>query len=395
MPAKEDRDAIYAYYFYRLLQRAQRVDLLFNGGSEGMRTGEKSRYLHQLIFKEGLEVIRPGLEVRAREVQAIEIPHAPSADLKLAQYRRDAVDGRYLSPSAVNAYVDCSLKFYLKYIAGIGEPDEISEDIDAAGFGTVVHDTLNNLYCDIADRNKGQISMEELSRLLDSLKPEEVLKKFFMKQHFRGRTREELEGRNIIIFRVMLRYLRKIITTDLAIAPFELVSAELEYKRKLQIETGQVKLEICLGGKIDRIDRVKGLLRVIDYKTGQTRQKFTTMESLFEGDYSDRNGAAMQILFYSWLAGETFPGERIMPGLYLYTMKGLFEEPFDPGLTISSLRKEGKIESFSDLEESFLELLKDVLRKLFDPEVPFVQRKEDRKCSFCDFAALCQRQSFD
>ena len=393
MPAREDMDAIYAYYFYRLLQRAERVDLLFNGGTEGMRTGEMSRYLHQLIFSRKIEVIRPGLEVRAREVEPLVIPHTRLADLKLKRYRTDGEEGRYLSPSAVNTYIDCSLKFYLKYIAGISEPDEVSEDIDAAGFGTVVHDTLKELYSEIADRNDKLVTRVELSGLMDLAKPEEVLRKVFIKQHFKGRKREVLEGRNIIIFRVMLRYLEKIIRTDLAIAPFELVSAEDDYVRNLLIEVSQDQLQIRMGGKIDRIDRVNGLLRVIDYKTGQTSQRFPTLESLFDGNYGSRNGAAMQTLFYAWLVGDMYPGEKVMPGLY--AMKGLFEEQFDPALTMTSLKKEGRIESFLGLEETFLKLLQEVLNKLHDPTVPFVQRANDKKCSYCDFASLCQRLSID
>ncbi len=393
MPAKEDMDAIYAYYFYRLLQRAERVDLLFNSATGGMRTGEMSRYLYQLIFSRDIEIIRPGLEVRAREIAPLVISHTRQADEKLATYRADEEEGPYLSPSAVNTYIDCSLRFYLRYIAGIGEADEIREEIDAAGFGTVVHDTLKELYSQIAERNKGLVTREELSILLETAKAEEVLKKVFIRQHFKGRKREELEGRNIIIFRVMLRYLEKIIRTDLAIAPFELVSAEDDYKRNMQIEVNQAKVEIRMGGKIDRIDRVNGVLRVIDYKTGQTSQKFTTLESLFEGNYGSRNGAAMQTLFYAWLVGEEYPGDQIMPGLY--TMKGLFEENFDPALTMTSLKKEGRIDSFGGLEDTFVEYLKEVLQKLFDPAVPFVQRDNDIKCSYCDFASLCQRKTID
>ncbi|MEA3461711.1 MAG: PD-(D/E)XK nuclease family protein, partial [Bacteroidota bacterium] len=393
MPAKEDMDAIYAYYFYRLLQRAERIDLLFNSASGGMRTGEMSRYLYQLIYSRGIEIIRPGLEVRAREIPPLVIPHTGEADLKLERYWTDGEEGRYLSPSAVNTYIDCSLKFYLRYIAGIGEADEIHEEIDAAGFGTVVHDTLKELYSEIAERNKKQVTLEELLALLESPVPEEVLKKVFVKQHFRGRKREVLEGRNIIIFRVMLRYLMKIIRTDLAIAPFELVSAEEDYMRILPIELKGRKMEIRMGGKIDRIDRVNGVLRVIDYKTGQTDQKFTTLDSLFEGNYGSRNGAAMQTLFYAWLVGEVHPGETVMPGLY--TMKGLFEEQFDPALNMTSLKKEGRIDSFEGLEEPFIKRLKEVLHKLFDPAVPFVQRENDLKCSYCDFASLCQRKTID
>jgi len=393
MPAREDMDAIYAYYFYRLLQRAERVDLLYNSGSEGMRTGEMSRYLHQLIFSRKLEITRPGLEVRAREVPPLVVDHTPETDRKLERYILHSKEGRYLSPSAVNTYIDCSLKFYLRYIAGIGEPDEISEEIDAAGFGTVVHDTLKELYTEIAERNEQQVPREEVAGLLDSGKPEKVLRRVFMKQHFKGRKRGELEGRNIIIFRVMLRYLEKILRTDLAIAPFELVSAENEFRRKLQIEVNQNKLELHMGGKIDRIDRVGGHLRVIDYKTGQSSQRFSTLESLFERNYGSRNGAAMQTLFYAWLAGEEYPGEKVMPGLY--TMKGIFEEQFDPALNMTSLKKEGRIDSFLGLEETFLKLLKEVLQQLYDPAIPFVQRVNDKKCSYCDFVALCQRLTID
>jgi len=393
MPAREDMDAIYAYYFYRLLQRAERVDLLFNSASGGMRTGEMSRYLYQLIFSRGIEIIRPGLEVRAREIEPLVIPHTREADLKLERYWTDGEDARYLSPSAVNTYIDCSLKFYLRYVAGIGEADEIQEEIDAAGFGTVVHDTLKYLYTELAESNKGLLTREGLSELLETSKAEEVLKKVFIRQHFRGRKREELEGRNIIIFSVMLRYLEKIIRTDLAIAPFELVSAEDDYERILPIEVSGIKMKIRMGGKIDRIDRVKGVLRVIDYKTGQTSQKFTSLDSLFEGNYANRNGAAMQTLFYAWLVGELYNGEKVMPGLY--TMKGLFEDQFDPALNMTSLKKEGRIDSFKGLEDPFIERLKEVLIKLFDPAVPFVQRENDLKCSYCDFASLCQRKTID
>jgi CRISPR/Cas system-associated exonuclease Cas4 (RecB family) len=393
MPAREDMDAIYAYYFYRLLQRAEKVDLLFNGGSDGLRTGEMSRYLHQLKFAGKLVVMRPGLEVRARELPALKVQHTADAIEKLKRYIHDGEEGKYLSPSAVNTYIDCSLKYYLRYIAGIGEPDEILEDIDASGFGTVVHETLKELYSGIAERNNRQITKEELSALIDSEVPGEVLRTEFVKQHFKGRKREKLEGRNIITFRVMLRYLEKIIRTDLTIAPFELLSAENDLRRNLKIEVDHQPLEIRMGGKIDRIDRVDGRIRVIDYKTGQADQRFSSIDSLFERNYGSRNGAAMQTLFYAWLVEEEYSGEEVVPGLY--AMKALFEEQFDPALHMTSLKKEGRIASFSTLEEQFLQLLQGVVQQLFDPAVPFEQRQNDKKCSYCDFASLCQRNPID
>ena len=101
----------------------------------------------------------------------------------------------------------------------------------------------------------------------------------------------------------------------------------------------------------------------------------------------------MQILFYTWLVGEVYRGEAVMPGLY--TMKGLFEEEFDPALKMTSNKSEGRITSLMDHEPAFLNLLLEVLQKLYDPEIPFVQRKDDKICSYCDFADLCQRRTID
>jgi ATP-dependent helicase/DNAse subunit B len=148
-----------------------------------------------------------------------------------------------------------------------------------------------------------------------------------------------------------------------------------------------------MGGKIDRIDRVNGRLRVIDYKTGHTSQSFSTLEKLFDRNYGSRNAAAMQTLFYAWLVGEDYSDEEVMPGLY--AMKGLFEDQFDPALIMTSLKKEGRIESFSPLKDQFLQLLKEVLQRLFDPTIPFDQRENDNKCGYCDFASLCQRRTID
>ena len=393
MPAREDMDAIYAYYFYRLMQRAEKVDLLYNSGTEGVKSGEMSRYLYQVIFERGTQVIRPGLEVHTREIPTVEVVHSPEITKKLEVYLLDKEDGRYLSPTAINTYIDCSLKFYLRYLAGIGEADEVEEEIGAAGFGTVLHDTLHVLYSEIAQRNQEQITREELMTLTRSDQAERVLREIFLKHHFRGRRKGKLEGRNIIMFQVMLRYLVKIIDTDLKLAPFTLVSVENRYERKLEIESADGSRVLRLGGKIDRVDRLGKVLRVIDYKTGGAKLEFPSLNSLFDSTQSKRNSAAMQTLLYAWLVGDSYPGEQIQPGLYV--MKALFEEPFDPALVMKSRGQGGRVESFAELEEEFLEHMKEVLQRLYDPNIPFTQRENGEKCSYCDFTELCSRNSIE
>lgn len=393
MPAREDMDAIYAYYFNRLLQRADKIDLLFNSGSEGVRTGEMSRYLYQIIYDRGIQVTRPGMEVMARETLPLVVSHSPDVERKLERYTLNGRGEKYLSPSAINTYIDCSLKFYLRYLAGIGEPDEVKEEIDSAGFGTVVHESIRILYREIADRDQGIITGAELEKMTRSERPEQVLKKVFHDIHFKGRKRATIEGRNIIIFRVMLRYLEKIIQTDLKAAPITLVSVEDTYRRNMKIQVGDKNFEIRMGGKIDRVDRVGDILRVIDYKTGNARQGFTSLDSLFDSSLGNRNGAAFQTLFYAWLVAEKHSDKLIMPGLYV--MKALYEERFDPALTMGSYSHRTRIDSFSELEKEYLRLLKELLVNMFDPGTPFIQTGHDQKCRYCDFAEICNRKFID
>jgi CRISPR/Cas system-associated exonuclease Cas4 (RecB family) len=393
MPAKEEMDAIYAYYFNRLLQRAEKVDLLYNSGSEGMRTGEMSRYLHQLVYSRGTEVIRPGMDISAMATSPLVVAHTPEMDRMLDRLGEEGADGKYLSPSAINAYMDCSLKFYLRYVAGIGEPDEVKEEIDAAGFGTVVHESIRSLYEEIAARNKGILTREELEQLLRSSHPEEVLRRSFLRYHFHGKKHASIEGRNIIAFRVMLRYLEKIIQTDIKIAPLKLISAEQTYTGKLTIKTEGGDLNLMLGGKIDRVDFVEDRIRVIDYKTGEARTQFSSIESLFDSSAMARNGAAFQTLFYAWLVGISHPDEKIMPGLY--AMRSLYEPGFDPALFLGSRQPRTRLDSFGEVEQEFTRHLRITLSGIFDRTIPFTQTENRMKCRICNFAAICNRTFLD
>jgi ATP-dependent helicase/DNAse subunit B len=348
-----------------------------------------SRYLHQLIYKRGIKVTRPGMDISAVVTPSLVISHTPEMDRLLLDYRKGENGGKFLSPSAVNTYMDCSLKFYLRYVAGISEPDEVKEEIDPAGFGTVVHESIRALYEEIATRNEGMLTREELERLLHSPAPEQVLKKTFLNQHFHGRKQASIEGRNIIAFRVMLRYLEKIIQTDLRFAPFRLVSAEQTYLGTLTIQKEGVSLKIGVGGKIDRVDFVENRLRVIDYKTGEASLQFSTVESLFDTEATKRNGAAFQTLFYAWLVGLSHPGEEVMPGLYV--MKSLYDPDFDPALAMGSRHPRVRLDSFALVADEFKLRLHEILSRIFDPAIPFIQTENRMKCRVCHFAAICSR----
>ncbi len=394
MPSREDMDAIYAYYFHRLLQRAGKVDLLFNSSSEGVRTGEMSRYLYQLIFERDLKVERPGFTVEARQPVRVTIPHTPAVDQALDRFLAQTAgeDARYLSASAINAYIDCPLRFYFRYLAGIGEPEQVEEEIGPADFGTVVHEAICILYKEITGREGGKIHKSRLKELLESGRSREVLREVFAKVHHRGRI-EEVEGRNIIAFSVMQRFLEKIIATDIELAPFDLISTERTYQKELEISVGGGFGQVMIGGKIDRVDRVDESVRVIDYKTGDARSNFPDVGSLFDPRLKSRNRAALQAMLYAWLVSDAFPREPVMPGLYV--IKALYGKTFDPGLTAGTSSGKIPVKSFADWQDEYLEHLKKTVARIFNPEVPFGQTDQEARCRNCDFARICERDPPD
>lgn len=392
MPSREDKDAIFAYYFHRLLQRADRVDLLYNSTGEGVRTGEMSRYLYQLMFEKGIGITRTTMEIRDQEIHGIEISQTESITRKLMKFATSGEDGRILSPTAINTWLDCSLKFYLRYVAGIGESDRIKEELDASGFGTVVHEAIKEIYSRIANHPDPVITRKAITTALRSDLAEEELKNAFTRHHFKGRKKGTLEGRNILIFSVMLNYMKKVMIRDRTRTPFRLIAAEQSYEKLLEIRVNGKTVPIRIGGKIDRVDQKGEVFRVIDYKTGEVNTRFPSMEALFDPLMSSRNSAALQVLIYAWLTQGKHEG-KIQPGIY--GMKALYDDGFDPLLTMGSRSGQQILEDFSDHASEFMESLKPAVERIFDPSVPFRQTTVESRCATCDFAELCNRASMD
>ncbi|MFZ5939626.1 MAG: PD-(D/E)XK nuclease family protein [Bacteroidota bacterium] len=382
MPSREELDAIYAYYFHRLIQRAEKVDLLYNSSSEGIRNGEMSRYLYQLLFKRGVPVIRPSVSLLSGETKPVLVEKGPEVYARLEDYLVDAGgEARtYLSPSALNAYIDCPLRFYFRYIAGIGEEDEVLEEVDNIWFGTLLHETMWRLYeeCKGAD---GSIGAESLDELLRTNRPEMILEQVFREKFFRGRANAVPEGRNLIIFRVILKYIRKIIATDRRLAPLEEVKLELAFRREYNTGSYTVRL----GGKIDRIDRIGGMLRILDYKTGNAEMRFSSVENLFDSSAANRNKAAFQTFLYAWIYND----EKVTPGLYV--IRNIFSGDFGFRFITGTHGDKHEILSYSEVAPEFEQGLDKLIRELFSRDLPFSQTSETAHCRSCDFNKICRR----
>ncbi|MFO7655972.1 MAG: PD-(D/E)XK nuclease family protein [Bacteroidales bacterium] len=387
MPVPGHRDAIYAYYFYRLIQRAKNISLVYNSRHDGLATGERSRFLHQLyydqVFKVEEKVIVPEVIFTIpKKIQAAKDDRV----LKILQKYLDEKSGLYITPSAINTYLNCQLRFYLKYIAGLKEPDILAEELDAALFGSVLHKAMELLYRPFIGNvltNKDIEKIQQTDNLIA-----EAADQAFRDEFFNGK-KIEITGRNIILREIMLKYLQQILEYDKGYAPFVLAALEKNYMFELKLPDGN---KIRIGGIIDRIDEKEGVTRIVDYKSGVRKNVFENTSALFEQTGSKRNGAVFQILLYSLVVHKNMGGDTILPGLYF--IRSMFNPEFDFRITEQQGRNvkllvNNAVPYLADFEK----LLTGTITQIFDTGIPFVQTNDREVCKNCPYSLVCHRDN--
>lgn len=405
LPTHEREDSIYAYLFYSMIQRAKNIHIFYNTESGLNLKGEMSRFLYQLLFESGQPISRQVLSspTQLAKSQPIEIAKSPEVYQVLQKYVvKQNASYRRLTPSALNTYLDCRLRFYFKYIAGISEADEVQEDINAQVFGNIFHLSMERLYKTFIHRKGSPKLKQDDFPLLQQLSVRVIEEAFA--EHYGQENEFEFEGKNLVVRSVVQKLVQAILQCDKAYAPFEIVSLEVDedkasdteesagFKLNMPIEAAGKNLDIGLKGIIDRVDRKEEHVRVIDYKTGKDEKRIRSIPSLFDRQDDKRNKAAMQTLFYGMLYQHKFPDEkdRIIPGLY--NSKELFSKGFDIRLKIQS--DKGKYQQINDIAPYLAEFkkeLKGLLAELFNPEIPFNQTDDLRKCGYCTFSKVCHR----
>ncbi|MEX2593355.1 MAG: PD-(D/E)XK nuclease family protein [Anditalea sp.] len=398
LPVQEQNDAIYAYTFYRLLHSAEEIHLIYTTESDEGKAGEKSRYIQQLALESGLEVKEETvfIPVDLQQGNPIIIPKNQKILEILGKYevKQGNEKQERLSPSAINVWLDCRLKFYFQHVAGIRERDDVQEKIDPAVFGNLAHYSLEFLYKGFKER-KGRFNLakEDFAELRENWIGPSV--ELAIKKHFSVSEKEafQLSGQLIIARDVLQRYIHRLLEVDESYAPFEIISLEgsKDYFANIPITLSKEEKLIGLKGIIDRVDRIGGTIRLIDYKSGADKKDFTDIPSLFDRDNKSRNKAAMQTMMYGLLYQETSGGKVSNPlKPAVFNLKDIFNEEFSPYLQMGvSRRPKEEIASYQEYEEQFLSALEDCLSELFDPDIPFDQTEEEEKCEQCPFKAIC------
>lgn len=398
MTTIDHKIAVYAYYFYRLMQRTEKVTLVYNTATDGINRGELSRFMFQFLIEWGYPVLRKQLEAAQSPQDSTPIIIEKTPDVM--ERMKSVFDIRnnpkaLISPSALNCYLDCPLKFYYKYVALLSAPDEVTADIDSAKFGSIFHYAAEHIYKALTAHGK-LISKENLETLLkDEVRLQTYVDNGFKELFFNLPQNEQPEynGIQLINSAVIVKYIQQLLRNDLRYAPFTFVGSEQRIFENIEICTSTGDIQSRIGGIIDRIDSKGESLRIVDYKTGGDADTPANVQSLFIPDKKRSNYVFQTFLYASIVCKklrEKNDSRLVAPAL-LYIHRAASEN-YSPVIQMGEPRKPKEpVENFAQYEGDFRENLKTLLEDIFNPDISFTQTEIEDKCAYCDFRALCKK----
>ena len=395
LPTYEYQDAVWAYYFYRAISRAENVWMLVDSRTEGLKSGEESRYIKQLEYHFNIPLNRYVVKFDSMSVAGV-------PDIVKTQQDIDKIAATTLSATALQNYLACPAKFYYATVKNLRAEEEVSESLDYGMFGTVFHDTMRALYTspgamsadfffDREGKNEKMLSdkMDRISRayIKEWLGRTDDIKRKVKALILDQLKSIEVSGRNLVVADVIVKYVTKTLERDLELLEksgqdsFEMLGREIALYGEFH---GQ-----RFKGIIDRLDSfAKGQARVVDYKTGKVLDDDEDIhdgnaediaEHIFAEDVQDRPKIALQFFIYDMLLKgyEISEGRDIFNSVY--STAHLFK---DPPKTVP-------------LNETFYgavsERLKALLDEMKNPSVAFRRTEDETVCGYCDFKTICGR----
>ena len=377
----DNKVAIYAYYFHRLIQRAKDITILFNSSTEDGQRGEMSRFMLQMLVESPHSIerhlLQSGLSVAGWQPRDIE---KDDRIMKILNYSFSSSDNR-LSPTAICKYMRCQLQFYYRYVAGIKEPEvpDDEQDLDNRIFGTIFHEAADIIYHQLPQ----QINKEILDHLLKSkVEIERAVDEAF----HRVIPHIPPNGLHLINREVIIHYLRQLISIDRRLAPFTILGLECNINRKLEHH------DVVIGGRIDRLDLINigtpdECIRVIDYKTGSRRLKpLADVDAIFQPENIHNHADYyLQTFVYADIISRQQPSKRkVSPALLFIQHSG--GEDYDPTLYFGQER----INDIANYSMRFNELLEQVVSEIFSKDNPFRPTNDMKVCQTCPYAQLCR-----
>ena len=374
----DNKVSIYAYYFYRLMQRAEDITIVYNNAADVTSTGEMSRFMLQMLVESGHDIERLALSLPQ------EAGSTTCQDEKKTKEVMERLHRRFdkqrnperttpmFTPSSLNIYQKCPKRFYYRYVAEIIEPEDDADDgkIDAPTFGNIFHDAVQKIYERVIAAYKSRtIQPQTLKQLLAN------------DAYIKGVVDDimhPVNGIQLINASVIITYIKQLLKIDSRLAPFTILGLENVVMKDINVKTAEGQLTTTIGGRIDRMDCVTcadGVrrIRVIDYKTGKNNKK--------------NDGYILQSFIYSLLVDESpmmNPDKLEVSPALLYIQHSAGKD-FDPTVVY----EKEKVTDVSKYREEFMNTVEQIIAEIFNPEQPFACTDDKTACTHCPYCNLC------
>ena len=393
LPTYELQDAIAAYHFYRSIYRAKNVWLLYDTRSDGLKSGEVSRFIKQLEYHYNIPIERSIVAtsvISSGDKVSIEVRKGPQVMQRMIDAYLKEEGGKSLSASAINTYLNCPLQFYLNYVMGIREEEDVEESIEASTFGTIFHDTMEELY----SKYVGELISDAI---IDSIMKERQRLDEVIEAKFKKSRIAEIVGKNVIVKEVIRRCVMITLEEDKKYTPFHYIGGEETFYSRLRLSDGR---SVRFKAVIDRIDSTDNSLRVVDYKTGKVEKPSanTSIDSYFERDKGKQYKAFVQLYLYAMVL-DTLAGEcgflKLKSGKKVNFVCSDDSSNIDMAVyPVTKLKKEPIL--LQHMTRENLDIYKAALTRcveeIFNEDIPFMQAEEgNRSCSWCIFKQICRR----
>ncbi len=389
--------AVYAYYFYRLIQRAERITFVYNDSNVGIRQNEISRFLRQLEAETDLPLRH--IRLQADSQTKLSPPHTEAKTPEVIQHLVQLFDntglkGRErhpLSPTAMNTYNVCPMRFFYRYVRGLKIDPDPKDGLDPILFGNIFHKAAELLYQQLTSRGE-IIRAEDLDPFIadGGMRLQPFVREAFRKEFFEGGT-EDYAGILQIAVRVLQTYLLLLLRQDRRLTPFSIKG--LEVKRFItlhhQLSDGRT-IEIDTGGIIDRLDQVNDpcveggcAFRVVDYKTGGYPGAVAQLTNLFEHPGQKEEYYFQTMLYASIVAAQE--QKPVTPCLFFVHRANTSD--YSPKLTLARQ----SLHDIRSVADDFMDLVVELIGDIFDVEKPFTQTDDYEACKHCNYRQLCGR----
>jgi CRISPR/Cas system-associated exonuclease Cas4 (RecB family) len=388
LPTYRERDAVFAYHFYRMIQRAENVWLVYNTETDEFGKGEQSRYITQLeeeLKSKNTQITR---EIYVPQLNMTpEVPIVIEKTPELLKALMNRIGGKdfksNLSPTGISNYINCSLQFYFRYLSGINVDRPKDDEIGADVMGTVAHGVLEVFYRPFENK---VIQVQDLQNMQPRI--HDQVRQSFIDTGVDVRDLES--GTNLLTFKGIEKMIGNFIKSEIEfvnelaengqVLSIEKIEGDLQ--KVIHVDVLGELLPISFKGRTDRIDRIGNMLRVVDYKSGGLNTADVNLDAQTDIIENPKKAKALQLMQYALMTPEKYSDLHVLPGIISLRQ---------PSLGLVSLTVK-KIEGLTPVERIETEqVFYQIASEIVNPEIPFEKTNDVKRCQYCDYKAICHR----